>query len=587
MKGLTWRVFVVLGSILFSLYLLVPTYLRYGFGITVPKVVRADDPWYFHIIPSEVVRLGLDLRGGVHLSLGIDFNEVGKDAVMKFRAQLEDMLKEEKVEGVTTKVTLQDTVQIDFPNDATWEKVDDILGKQFGQQVDFVNQGANSANIRLSAMEIQRVNERALDQALETLRNRIDEFGIAEPILQRQGDDKLLVQFPGMKEIGRLKEIISRTAKLSFQMERSGPEEPGGPPPASQLDTWVADYLRAKKLDLSATNPIASHTNDLNTFLASKLPEGTEIRFKKQIDINTREANYIPYLVDREPILTGDELDDAFYSFNQQNNEPMVNFVLSPTAASKFETATGNNIGRYMAIILDNNVHSAPRINSRIPGGRGVIEMGGGAGRQQDQILNDAKDTALVLRSGALPAKLIFLEERVIGPSLGADSIRAGTISLAVGLACVFIFISFYYRLSGLVAVFALSLNGLFILACLAAFEGTLSLPGLAGITLTLGMAVDSSVLIFEHMREELRAGKSAALSIAEGYSRAFTAIFDANLTTIIAGLVLLSFGYGPIKGFAVTLLIGLVCSMYTAVFVTRVVFDYFIVAKGKKTVSI
>jgi preprotein translocase subunit SecD len=239
-----------------------------------------------------------------------------------------------------------------------------------------------------------------------------------------------------------------------------------------------------------------------------------------------------------------------------------------------------------MAIILDNNVHSAPRIREKIGGGSARIEMGS-SGRGADDILKEAKDTSLVLRSGALPARLQFLEERVVGPSLGADAIRAGSISLLVGLLAVFVFMLVYYKTSGLFATLALLLNGIFILSVMAAFEATLTLPGLAGITLTLGMAVDANVLIFEHMREELLNGKTLSFAISEGYKRAFGAILDANLTTIIAGLVLLNFGYGPIRGFAVTLLIGLMASMYTAVFVTRVMYDYFIVSKNKQSVGL
>jgi preprotein translocase subunit SecD len=239
-----------------------------------------------------------------------------------------------------------------------------------------------------------------------------------------------------------------------------------------------------------------------------------------------------------------------------------------------------------MAIVLDSNVHSAPSIKTRIGGGRAQIEMGS-QGKTQEDLYSEARDTALVLRSGALPARLEFLEERTIGPSLGADAIRSGTLSLVGGLIVMFLFMTVYYRASGVVAVLALLLNGLFILSAMAAFEGTLTLPGLAGITLTLGMAVDANVLIFEHIREELRRGKSVVLSIGEGYKRAFSAIFDSNLTTILAGLVLLSFGYGPIRGFAVTMLIGLVVSMFTAIFVTRVVFDYIVISRHQQTMSL
>ena len=586
MKGLTWRIVVVAGSIAFALYLLLPTYLRFQYGKQIPKVVKSDDPWYYRLLPSETLKLGLDLMGGLHLVVGIDFEEVHKDAVSKLKNQLKEIVEREKIEGVTFEITNDQRILVHYQTDEQWKKVDKLIGQELGQYIDFIGQTKNVASLQMTTLYETEVRKRAVDQSLETLRNRIDEFGIAEPTLQRQGDEKIMIQFPGIKEPGRLKEIIARTAKLSFQMERSGPEEPGGPPAVEELKAWVSEFEKEKKMKPDPSQPMSKYLRELNAYLQNKLPQGTEILFHKRVNVNTKEVEYIPYVLEREPIVTGEDLQDAFYSFDPNTNEPIVNFHLTPIGAMKFEKGTGENVNKYMAIVLDNNVHSAPRIKQRIGGGRAMIEMGS-MGRSQQDILNDAKDTALVLRSGALPARLEFLEERTVGPSLGADAIRAGTISLAAGLALVFIFMVIYYRWAGAVADLALLLNGLFIIAALAAFEGTLTLPGLAGITLTLGMAVDANVLIFEHMREELRAGKSVNMAIAEGYSRAFSAIFDSNVTTIIATVVLLNFGYGPIRGFAVTLLMGIIASMYTAVFVTRVVFDYFIVSKGKTSVSV
>lgn len=586
MKGLTWRIGVTVASIVFAFYLLIPTYVRYKTGKPVPKNPKASDPWYYDYIPSETLKLGLDLSGGLHLVLGIDFEEVHRDAVIKVKNQLAESMTQEKIEGVTFETTPDDRIKATFTSKESWDKVEKFLATHFSQTVDPDGKTANTAHLKLTTFYVAEVDRRAVDQSLETLRNRIDEFGIAEPIITRQGDDKILVQFPGIQEPGRLKEIIARTAKLSFQVERSGPEEPGGTPSPAQLNTWVAQFVSEKKLVLEATNPIAKHTKELNLWLANKIPPGTEVLFQRKIDVNTKESTYIPFLLDREPIVTGEDLQDAYYSYNSDDNQPIVNFQLTPVGATKFETGTGANVGKFMAIVLDNNVHSAPRIKQKIGGGRAMIEMGG-TGRSQDEIQKDAKDTSLVLRSGALPARLQFLEERVIGPSLGADAIRRGSLSLLAGIALVFVFLAIYYRSSGLFACFALAMNSLFILSAMAAFEGTLTLPGLAGITLTLGMAVDANVLIFEHMREELRAGKSLSLSIQEGYERAFSAIFDGNLTTIISGLVLMGFGYGPIRGFAVTLLIGLVASFFTAVFVTRVLFDWLVISKNRTSFGV
>ncbi len=586
MKGLTWRVVTVLSSVFFGFYLLTPSLLKFGFGKTVSKVAKAEDPWYFGILPSETLKLGLDLQGGLHLVVGIDFEEVNRNAVLKMAAQLGDLAEQEKVAGIQAEATAQNQILVKFDSEATWKTFETKISSFFAQSIDPVSQTSSQAVLALSETYSNQVRAQAVEQSLETLRNRIDEFGIAEPIIQRQGEEKILIQFPGVQDAVRLKEIISRTAKLSFQVMEAGPELRGTKPSEDELKAWVAEFEKETGTKPDPLQPISAYLRKLNTHLEKKLPKGTKVFFQKKTNINTREAEYEPYLLQEQALVTGEDLQDAYYSYDPKTNDPIVNFQLTPMGATKFEKATGENVGRLMAIVLDNNVHSAPRIKQKIGGGRAMIEMSS-AGRTMQDVQSDAKDTALVLRSGALPARLMFLEERIIGPSLGADAIQAGVRSFVVGLAAVFLFMMIYYRASGFVACTALSLNALFVLAVMAAFEGTLTLPGLAGLTLTLGMAVDANVLIFEHIREELKNGKSVNSAIAEGFSRAWSAILDGNLTTILAGLVLISFGYGPIRGFAVTTLIGLTCSMYTAVFVTRVVFDYFVVARNKNRLSI
>ncbi len=586
MKPLRWRFTVIILSVLFSLYLLLPSILKWGANKEVPRIAHAEDPWWVHLLPSEVLKLGLDLMGGIHLVLGMDFNEINRDAITRIKNQLKDYVQEKALTQVTLEVTPESKLQISYPDDNTWKKVEKLIGNYFGSALDFQEQHANKAVLALSSTETLLAHQRGLDQALETLRNRIDEFGIAEPIIQRQGEEKILVQFPGVKDVGRLKEIISRVAKLTFQIERSGPEVPGGSPSFQELQAFVDQFLREKNIKLTSANPLPTYSHDLTLWLKGKIPSDTEIKFHKKVDIHTKEALYLPYLLTIEPVSTGEDLQNAYYTFNPSTEEPVVMFQLTPMGAQRFEKGTGENVGKMMAIVLDNNVYSAPRINQKIGGGRAEIQLGG-QGRSDQDLQNEAKDIALVLRSGALPARLEFLEERTVGPSLGADAIRAGTISLLVGVGLVFLFMGFYYRMSGLIADLALVLNGIFIFAALAAFEGTLTLPGLAGVTLTLGIAVDANVLIFEHIREELRNGKALSLALSEGYARAFTAIFDSHVTAIIAAIVLLSFGYGPIRGFAITLLIGLTASLYTAVFVTRVIFDYLILYKRRTTISI
>lgn len=586
MKGLNWRVTTVIISVLFCVYLLTPSILKFGFGKTVPRVTKPGDPWYFHVLPSEVLTLGLDLQGGLHLVLGIDFTEVQRDAITKLKNQLQEVAERENQKEYKYEVNNKDEIVIQYPA-GTGGKVSDLVVKFFPDILEFRNQTENQAIIAIHPNHENEVRKRAIDQSLETLRNRIDEFGIAEANISPQGTDKIQVQFPGVQDPTRIKDIIARTAKLSFQIVRSGTEVPEGPPRAEELRNWVKDYEEKTGNKIDGKLPFSTYLRELNKFLAAKLPEGTEMLFHREVNVNTRQTEYIPYILQREALVTGEDLQDAYYSYDPDNNKPIVNFQLTPVGADKFDKATGANVGKAMAIVLDNNVHSAPRITQRIGGGRAVIKLGEDGSRSTEDLQNEAKDTSLVLRSGALPARLLFLEERVIGPSLGMDAIVSGTKSLIYGLLIVLIGMVIYYRASGLVATLALTLNAVIVLACMAAFEATLTLPGLAGLTLTLGMAVDANVLIFEHMREELRKGKSVVHAISEGYSQAFSAILDGNLTTIFAGLVLLGFGYGPIRGFAVTMLIGLVASMYTAVFVTRVVFDYFVVAREKTSISL
>lgn len=588
MKGFTWRLVTVIASILFAVYLLLPTVLKFGYGRTIPVAPKEGDPWYAYFLPSQTLKLGLDLQGGLHLVLGIDFEEVARNAALKLKTQVLELAEQEKIKGITAEVIGKNQVEVKFSDAAEWKKLDNLIADQMSTVVDFGAQTKDTAILSLSPTHADAVRAQAVEQSLETLRNRIDEFGIAEPTITRQGEDKILVQFPGVSETSRLRDIIARTAKLSFQIVRTSEREvPGGDGVSiTQLREWVKEYETTSKTKPDPAQPMSEYVRKLNDFLEKRLPKGTEVLFQKETNVNTREVTYSPYLLSKDALVTGEDLQDAYSSYDPKTNEPIVDFSLNPVGATRFDKATGENVGRYMAIVLDNNVHSAPRIKTRISGGRAMIEMGGGTNSLLDR-QQDAKDTALVLRSGALPARLLFLEERVIGPSLGADAIRAGSQSFAVGLALVFLFLGFYYRFSGVIATMALTLNALFVLAMMAAFEGTLTLPGLAGLTLSLGMAVDANVLIFEHIREEILHGKSVVSAISEGYTRSWSAILDGNLTTIIASFVLISFGYGPIRGFAVTTLIGLTCSMYTAVFCTRVVYDYFVVSKNRKTLSI
>ncbi|MFH0772215.1 MAG: protein translocase subunit SecD [Candidatus Omnitrophota bacterium] len=370
----------------------------------------------------------------------------------------------------------------------------------------------------------------AADRALEVIRNRIDEFGVREPVILRQGQDEIVVQLPGITDRDRALELIGKTALLEFKLASDDPER-------------------------------------LSKALQGEVPAGYEL---------LKDEDESPILLEKEAVLTGDALTTAFFSFQESHfNEPYVSLQFNEKGAKKFAKVTKENVGKRLAIVLDGKVQSAPVIREAIPSGQAQIS--GRFTREQ------ASDLAIVLKVGALPAPVYIEEERTIGPLLGQDSIRSGIRATLTGALIVVVFMLVYYLIAGLVADIALVLNLVFLLGALAYFHASLSLPGIAGIILTLGMAVDANVLIDERIREELKAGKSLAQSIHLGYDKAFSAIVDSNLTTLVAAFFLFQFGTGPIRGFAITLTIGIVISLFTAVFVTRVVFDLLLRSKGFK----
>jgi len=366
------------------------------------------------------------------------------------------------------------------------------------------------------------------DRALEIIRNRIDALGVAEPLIQKAGEDRILIQLPGVKDPERAIEIIGRTALLEFKL-------------------------------------VSDDRELLDKSLSGEVPDGYEIAYLVEKDERGIPREGSPLLLKKEAELTGSGLKDAYVGIDN-NGLPEVRLEFNRKGAGKFAKITGANIEKRLAIVLDGKIFSAPVIRDRIPGGKAQI-----SGRFTMQ---EAKDLAIVLRAGALPAKLSIIQKRIVGPSLGRDSIRKGATSAIFGAILVVLFMVIYYAASGMIANFALFVNILIILAVLAFFKATLTLPGIAGIALTIGMAVDANVLIFERIREELKIRKMIRSSIDAGYEKALVTIVDSNLTTVIAGFVLFLFGTGPIKGFGLTLTIGILANIFTAVFVTKLIFD-------------
>ncbi len=489
---------------------------------------------------SERVRLGLDLQGGMHVVLGVDTGAALDAKIDNTIRQLRSEFQKEDIAFTyIDKDKLGRYINIGITENTDTGAVNTALK---AYQLSEVPSGEkNMLRYELTAQEVMRIKDSSVKQSLEVIRNRIDQFGVSEPLIQRQGENQVLVQLPGITDPDRAINLIGQTAQLKFYL--------------------VDDKVTPAMLE------------------AGTVPYDDIILYQKITDKKTRAViSSVPIALKREPVLTGESLIDASVSYGQYN-APQVGFELDRWGAQVFSDVTANNIGRRLAIVLDDNVYSAPNINERIPGGKGVISG--------QFTMDDANDLAVVLRAGSLPAPVTILENRTVGPSLGQDSIERGIKACVVGLVMIMVFMAVYYRISGLVANFGLICNFVVLLGALCALGATLTLPGIAGIILTLGIAVDSNVLIFERVREELRHNRTVLNAFEIGYQKAFATIVDANITSIIAAIVLFQFGTGPVRGFAVTLILGLVASMFTAVFVTKTIFMEYIIRKNPKTISI
>lgn len=455
----------------------------------------------------------------------------------------------------------------------------------------------------------------AINRAIEVLNNRVDQFGVTEPRIQKQGEDRILIQLPGLTDKARAMELIGQTALLEFKLVQSAEKSrivlerldraiaaaQRGAPMAA--DSAAVDSLESIErgrplLDLLYNFPdfsyypgamVASTDFDKVVQLLSlvdveaALPSDSQVAWSAhEEDLGGGLRGPVLYVLKREPEMTGSSIANAQMQFDldpARPGSPGISMTMNPDGTGKFRRVTGANVGRSLAIVLDGKVQSAPSIRDRIPSGRAQI-----TGSFTDQ---EAQDLAIVLRAGALPAPVNIIEERSVGPSLGADSIRQGLLAGLVGTVAVLIFMVAYYRGSGMIAVFGMLLNVYFLFAALAILRAALTLPGIAGIVLAIGMSVDANVLIFERIREELRAGKRVQPAIDAGYKRALVTIFDSNLTTLISGIVLAQFGTGPVKGFAVTLMIGVSANLYTAVAATRIIFDLILTRRSVRNLSI
>ena len=508
-----------------------------------PTFVSPLPDWWSAVLPTSRINLGLDLQGGTHLVLEVKVDKAIENNLERTRADLIKVLREKGASGVSVERE-EFQLRIKAPA-ASADRVRGILKTDYGNLVEAKTPqtvaGSTEFFLTVSKEELRSLRDYAVDQSLETIRNRIDQFGVSEPIIQRHGATNILIQLPGIQDPERAKDIIGKTALLEFKLvdDNVNVEDAikNGPPPGRQV-------------------------------LYGQGAKGDGIGAEKEA-----------YVLDSRALMTGEYIQDARVRPAEQLQGASVELILNPTGARLFEQITAANVKRRLAIVLDNRVYSAPVIQERIGGGRASITG--------NFDLKEARDLAIVLRAGALPAPVEIAEERTVGPSLGQDSIQQGILSFVVGGALVIVFMIAYYKGAGLVAVTAVVFNIFFLLAILAGFQAVLTLPGIAGIVLTVGMAVDANVLINERIREELRAGRAARSAIEAGYKNALPAILDSNVTTFLSGVILFQFGTGPIKGFAVTLCVGIVTTVVTAVYLTRIYYDYRIAARKLERISI
>jgi protein-export membrane protein SecD len=510
--------------------------------------------------------------------LGIDFNKVYKDELVTSTRKVQTYLKTEGLSVTMGELDVTDPAdpKQEIIVEGDLDKTKGKLTEYFGYTLRLVKDSGNKLTYALSRDFLREMENTAVERSIEVIRNRIDEFGVTEPEIRSQGEDRIVVQLPGVRDIDRAKDLIGKTAKLEFRFVNDQVGE-------AQLETWV-QKAKAAGIEYQKGQRFSEYMEKLNAHLKDDLPKGFLIFFEKTTSKVTNEITMMrPYLLEEVSPLGGDGLAEAVVRMDQQQNRPYVGIEFKSDGARIFEDITGKNVGRRMAIVLDGNVYSAPVINERIAGGSAQISLGAG---DYNSLLTEARDLALVLRAGALPVELEFQEQRVVGPSLGVDAIEKAKVAGMIASFFVFLFIMVYYKTAGVFASISVMMNVLFGFTILMFFGATLTLPGIAGIALTVGMAVDGNIIIYERIKEELRKGVVAKEAVAIGFNKAFWTILDANVTTALAGIMLLNFGTGPVRGFAVTLLIGIACTVYTSYFVTKLMFDWY-VRSNRQTIKI
>ena len=544
-KKLRWKIIFLAFITIFSVTSIVPSFTK-----NVPG-------WWKKYLAPVGLKLGLDLQGGMHLILKVDLDKA-IDNSLDFAAQdLKEALQEKHISVVKTKSPDKGKLIFTVPNKSALETIKSVVKDDFPNLDIQVKDEVGSFPriiMGLTDARVQFIKKNAVNQSLEIIRNRIDQFGVSEPVIVRQGSDEIVIQLPGVKDSKRALNLIGQTAQLEFKMVV---DNNGG----LDLNALINQAIQAGQWQHGES------LSKLNQALRRQLPQNTEVYFESNTDSKTKVKTESPLLIKSQVMMSGDMVADAQVRVGGSFNEPYCTLDLTGRGGKKFADITSKNVNKRFAIILDGNVKSAPVIREKILGGRAQISG--------NFTYEEATDLAIVLRIGALPAPVEIVQNLTVGASLGKDSIHKGITSGLLGVTLVIVFMLVYYRFSGLVANFALLMNVLLVFAGLAFMNATLTLPGIAGIILSIGMAVDSNVLIFERMREEFALGKSIRSGIEGGYDKAFWTIVDSQVTTLITALALFLFGTGPIKGFAVTLSFGVIFNLFTTLFATRLAYDY------------
>ncbi len=537
-KNILWRILFIGFTVLVAVVFFLPNTPWFSY----------TPQWWQKTMPSKGIVLGLDLQGGLHLVFEVEGQKAVETSTDRYASLIRDNLAKKNIKGDVKRNGLE--IQI-TPGT---QEVSDILRSNYP----FLDTRASGQNIvaTINGKEATKIEDSAVDQALETIRNRIDQFGVAEPTIVRQGDREIVVELPGVKDPRRAIDLIGKTAQLEFKIVDDES------PVAAQLPSSVQP---------------SDEESVLRQF-QDKIPAEDEVLFERRVNRETGVVSVAPLLLKKQAALTGSLLNEAKVALDNVG-QPYVSISFNTEGAKLFDEVTAANVKKRLAIILDNNVYSAPVIQERISGGNAQITG--------SFSMDEAKDLAIVLKAGALPAPLKMLQNVTVGPSLGSDSIHAGALAGICGTIAVILFMIVYYKLSGVVADFALVLNIVLLFGAMASLNSTLSLPGIAGIILAIGMAVDSNVLMFERIRDEVRTGKTPRAAVDSGYHKAFWTIFDSHVTTLITAAVLFQFGTGPIKGFAVTLSLGVIINLYTALIGTKTVFDIINSRRDVKKLSI